>query len=569
MKRLIVLGAAAAIIVTSFTIRMPSHKDEVSPALSIKAAPVNAETNHYQLASAKVNGSTEAGAAITAEKPPSASIQTVDIPIYLNGTLVEMQEKPMISAGSTLVPLRSVFTAMGIEVTWENSTRTVIVRKDGSELELKPGEKTAILQGKRIELATPGQIMNGSTYVPLRFIGESFGSLVGYDANSRTISISTLPYKKGKVVYIVDGDTLDVKLNSGETIRVRLIGVNTPESTKKVEVGGKEAAAYTKKRLSGKTVFITQDKTNDPYGRTLAYVHLANGEFFNATLVSEGYARVMTIEPNTTWAAYYEDLQVNAQKGQRQIWNPATYKGVDPVIANDMIAELAEAGITKSANHLGTSTTESEFANLLLFTLFPEARILMTGYKVYQIGTDEATQKIIQTLFNKGSANDDQLLDNQQMRKLTLMALGVEEGSFVTNTLDNLGLIPQLERPVTVGEATEMVSKLKSFMPAIDGLKGKVEALQPDIEKLHGLKGYVSDSGLQESIKGTLGGLEKLNLTDKAKSAGEWLKDSIGELFGKKPTNEDAKTVIESTKEKVEDIKGQISDDAFRIIDQE
>jgi hypothetical protein len=67
----------------------------------------------------------------------------------------------------------------------------------------------------------------------------------------------------------------------------------------------------------GQNVYINQDMTDIPYGRTLAYVHLASGEFFKASLISEGYARVMTVEPSTTWAGYYEDLQKIAQKEQQ------------------------------------------------------------------------------------------------------------------------------------------------------------------------------------------------------------------------------------------------------------
>src|SRR5262245_615434 len=81
---------------------------------------------------------------------------------------------------------------------------------------------------------------------------------------------------------VVDGDTL--LLGTGE--RVRLIGVNTPETkhpNKPVEQFGKEAAAFTKRMVEGKLVRIEYDPAfsghehKDKFNRTLAYVFLEDG----------------------------------------------------------------------------------------------------------------------------------------------------------------------------------------------------------------------------------------------------------------------------------------------------
>src|SRR5262245_8137696 len=78
---------------------------------------------------------------------------------------------------------------------------------------------------------------------------------------------------------VVDGDTL--LLGSGE--RVRLIGVNTPETkhpSKPVEHFGKEAAAFAKRMAEGKVVRLEYDRVaggpehKDKFNRTLAYVFL-------------------------------------------------------------------------------------------------------------------------------------------------------------------------------------------------------------------------------------------------------------------------------------------------------
>ena len=125
---------------------------------------------------------------------------------------------------------------------------------------------------------------------------------------------------KARVERAVDGDTL--KLAGGE--RVRLIGVNTPESVdprRPVQAYGKEAAAFTARLVKGREVRLESDVEKvDRYGRTLAYVWLADGTFLNAVLVREGYAQVMTIPPNVRYADLFARLQREAREARRGLW---------------------------------------------------------------------------------------------------------------------------------------------------------------------------------------------------------------------------------------------------------
>lgn len=103
------------------------------------------------------------------------------------------------------------------------------------------------------------------------------------------------------VTRVIDGDTFEADLN-GETITVRLIGVDSPESVHPDEAKNTEegilASNYTKEKLEGKEVELEYDvETEDSYGRTLAYVWL-DGELYNKKLLDDGYAVLMTIPPN-------------------------------------------------------------------------------------------------------------------------------------------------------------------------------------------------------------------------------------------------------------------------------
>jgi micrococcal nuclease len=124
---------------------------------------------------------------------------------------------------------------------------------------------------------------------------------------------------------VVDGDTFWVINSRGEEEKIRLIGVNTPESRNtgrtKIQYFGKEATAFAKKTLTGKRVRLEYDvQRTDRYQRTLAYVYLENGTFFNALLLQEGYAQVATYPPNVKYEKTFIKLQREARAKQKGLW---------------------------------------------------------------------------------------------------------------------------------------------------------------------------------------------------------------------------------------------------------
>ena len=117
------------------------------------------------------------------------------------------------------------------------------------------------------------------------------------------------------VTHVVDGDTVDVRGADGGTERARLLGIDTPETVKPntpVQCFGPEASARVKTLLPpGTRVAVQRDtEARDRYGRLLLYVwRQSDGLFVNASLVSDGFARILSIEPNT---AHRRDLGARA-----------------------------------------------------------------------------------------------------------------------------------------------------------------------------------------------------------------------------------------------------------------
>jgi micrococcal nuclease len=126
---------------------------------------------------------------------------------------------------------------------------------------------------------------------------------------------------------VVDGDTFWVMHPNGQEEKIRLIGVDSPEARRtgrtEIEYFGKESSEFAKKKLAGRRVRLEFDvQRYDRYRRTLAYVYLEDGTFFNALLVKEGYATVATFPPNVKFKSTFLKLEQEARSRKKGLWNP-------------------------------------------------------------------------------------------------------------------------------------------------------------------------------------------------------------------------------------------------------
>ncbi len=141
-----------------------------------------------------------------------------------------------------------------------------------------------------------------------------------------TILLAPAPAAAQVVERVVDGDTIVVR----GVGRVRLIGVDTPETVapgRPVEFFGREASAFTKRLLEGRPVRLEYDRERtDRYGRTLAYVHLADGTFANAEIIRRGYGHAYTRFP-FRYLDRFRQLEREARSAGRGLWNPAASPG--------------------------------------------------------------------------------------------------------------------------------------------------------------------------------------------------------------------------------------------------
>ena len=92
---------------------------------------------------------------------------------------------------TTLIPLRKVSESLGAEIIWDSATNTITGRKDNKSFLLNVGSKSALLNGEAVELLAPPVILDGNTMVPARFIAESLGMEVDWEQDTKSVKIYT------------------------------------------------------------------------------------------------------------------------------------------------------------------------------------------------------------------------------------------------------------------------------------------------------------------------------------------------------------------------------------------
>ncbi|MEH7346369.1 thermonuclease family protein [Bacillus sp. JJ1532] len=167
---------------------------------------------------------------------------------------------------------------------------------------------------------------------------------------------------------VVDGDTFE----TSDGRKVRLVGVNTPESTTKTEEYGKEASNYTTSKLEGKQVYLQKDVSDtDRYTRFLRIVWLdiptndmdeneIRTKMFNADLVLNGYAEPSTYPPDVKYSDYFVKFAREAREQNTGLWAfgaEGTTKG--DLDSKTTASSSGSASSSKSTNNNTSSNTNS------------------------------------------------------------------------------------------------------------------------------------------------------------------------------------------------------------------
>lgn len=138
---------------------------------------------------------------------------------------------------------------------------------------------------------------------------------------------------------VVDGDTIWIIDSEGKREKIRLIGIDTPESVHADETKNTEwgtlASNHTKKLLEDITLLYLEydEEPVDQYDRTLAYVWLSEDtssldKMLNYIILEDGYAIAKTYKPNVKYQKIFTDLCEEAKEENAGLWSEEEFRSL-------------------------------------------------------------------------------------------------------------------------------------------------------------------------------------------------------------------------------------------------
>jgi endonuclease YncB( thermonuclease family) len=237
----------------------------------------------------------------------------------------------------------------------------------------KPVEiKTTIPKGTRTtapQLTATDNPLEVTLSVPTQSSGQGRGQV--------TVDSCIAPqnYQTGRVVEVVDGDTIKVLID-GAIFPVRYIGMDTPESTFQHEPYGKEASQENAKLVSEKVVILFRDKSEtDKYDRLLRYVYVGN-TFVNRALVSTGYAEAKDYPPDTACSETLHAAELDARAALLGMWSGSQptqiTRTTQIAIPPGSNGSVVIVGVNKRSEYVTLKNMSSSPVNLKGWTLLSE-----------------------------------------------------------------------------------------------------------------------------------------------------------------------------------------------------
>ena len=244
----------------------------------------------------------------------NVSAELKEITLKADGKVLKTDVAPVIINGRTLVPVRVISETNGARVVWDGTNRVVKITSDKIEINLQIDSKKAIVNKKEVELDVPAQIISDRTMVPVRFVAESFGYIVGWSGETRTVSLtSPKPEKEPEKEPEEETEKEPEEETEKENAVVSLVTIGSSNTEKgyriTIKFDGKIKNRYKMFELENPQRLIV-DFENAQVDYTKKF------EFKNETIVSaragnhDGYMRVVIdMEEPATYKTYLSEKE--------------------------------------------------------------------------------------------------------------------------------------------------------------------------------------------------------------------------------------------------------------------
>lgn len=199
------------------------------------------------------------------------------IDVNIDRKPLKMDVEPAVINGRTLVPMRSIFEALGSEIEWNNYTKGITAQKDDKTIVLYLNETIAYIDGISYKMDTPAVAIDGRTMVPARFVAESLDCQVYWDGYEKCVSIFTNE---------ADGAAYEVELKQLQAARKAEEERIAAEKAEQARIAAEKAAQA--EAAKPRTIYVTKT------GKRYHYDSTCNGGTYYASTLQNALARGLT-----------------------------------------------------------------------------------------------------------------------------------------------------------------------------------------------------------------------------------------------------------------------------------
>ena len=135
----------------------------------------------------------------------AAFVMGIGIESYADEITIELDEKKVacpvparIENGRTMVPMRAIFEAFGMQVSWNNEEKKVTATNGEEVISLTIGDKTLYVNGEAVQMDVAPFIADDTTLVPVRAVSEGLEAEVNWNNEKRRVEITTAEFEENK-----------------------------------------------------------------------------------------------------------------------------------------------------------------------------------------------------------------------------------------------------------------------------------------------------------------------------------------------------------------------------------